>query len=145
MFFCRNLRILMVTVAPIFFSVPVIAASLTIEVGGLRNNKGAIIVGIYDSSESFPKVGQAVRRVELVLSDTKPVTEVDNIPEGQYAVALLHDENQDGKLNKNLFGIPKEGYGFSNNAKAKLGPPSFKDASFKVGPEASSIKIDLSY
>jgi len=67
-----------------------------------------------------------------------------DVPIGTYAIAIIHDTNSNGKLDKNFLGIPKEGYAFSNNVFGVLGlPPSFKDASFKLtGNETIKIKME---
>ena len=67
-----------------------------------------------------------------------------DVPFGTYAVAIFHDTNSNGKLDKNLFGIPKESYAFSNNVYGALGlPPNFNEASFKVdGNKIIKIKIE---
>ncbi|MNC95537.1 hypothetical protein D3C83_126870 [compost metagenome] len=65
---------------------------------------------------------------------------------GSYAIAVLHDENENFKMDTSIIGIPKEGYGVSNNVKGRFGPPKFADARFRV-TEASSmtIRIELIY
>jgi len=62
-----------------------------------------------------------------------------NVPEGTYAIALFHDSNSNGKFDKGALGVPSEGYGFSNNASALLGPPRFTDAAFEVKGEKTVI------
>jgi uncharacterized protein (DUF2141 family) len=66
-----------------------------------------------------------------------------NIPPGTYALAVIHDENMNGKLDTNWLGIPKEGYGFSNAAKATLGAPSFSAASFRYDGQDMELTISL--
>ena len=67
---------------------------------------------------------------------------LDGIPKGVYAIACYHDENNNGKLDTNFFGIPTEGTGASNNAKGSLGPPKFQNAKFNVeGDTNQTIKI----
>jgi uncharacterized protein (DUF2141 family) len=67
-----------------------------------------------------------------------------NIPAGTYAIAVIQDENLDGKLTKNFLGIPKEPYGFSQNKYGMFGPPKFKDVSFAVENDSNiSLKINL--
>ncbi len=128
-----------------FFTTTAIATDLTIEVSGLRNTQGKVVLGIYDSQEAFPKRGQAIKRIVLELSSTSVSTTVDDLAEGVYALAALHDENNDGKINKNMFGMPKEGYGFSNNVRGKLGPPPFNKASFELKADALPLKINIAY
>ncbi len=70
----------------------------------------------------------------------------DNLPVGTYAIAIFHDSNNNKKLDKNWVGIPKEGYGFSNNVFGTFGPPSFQEASFKVkANNTTNLKIKLEY
>ena len=66
----------------------------------------------------------------------------EEIPAGEYAISIFHDENKDTKLNKNFFGIPTEDYGFSNNPKIRFGPPSFKECAIKVNSD-QLITINL--
>ena len=86
-----------------------------------------------------PYIGQILSVSEYVLIHTL------ELPEGEYAILLYHDENANGKLDKNVFGMPKERYGFSNN---EFGPhgskPTFEKALFKVGPnELVELEIQL--
>ena len=68
-----------------------------------------------------------------------------DIPPGRYALAVIHDENMNGKLDTNRLGIPTEGYGFSNDVKGLLGPPSFAAASFAYGGRILELRIRLEY
>ena len=65
--------------------------------------------------------------------------------EGVYAVSVFHDENMNRKLDKNFVGIPREGYGTSNNPKRKMGPPDFEEAKFQLTGAAQSLEIKLLY
>jgi len=67
-----------------------------------------------------------------------------NLPAGIYAISVFHDENMNQKLDKNFVGVPKEGYGASNNPKKKMGPPTFEEANFQLNG-AQSLEIKLSY
>lgn len=64
---------------------------------------------------------------------------------GDYAIALLHDENDNGKADRTLGMIPREGYGFSRDAKVRMGPPKFRDAVFAHGAEAQKLTIKMRY
>ena len=68
-----------------------------------------------------------------------------DIPPGTYALAVIHDENMDGKLDTNWLGVPREGYGFSNDAKALLGTPSFSAATFQYDGGTINLTITLHY
>lgn len=69
----------------------------------------------------------------------------EDIPPGTYAMAVVHDENMNGKLDTNWLGIPTEGYGFSNNAKAVLSAPPFSDASFPYDGQSIDLTMTLHY
>ena len=76
---------------------------------------------------------------------TEARCDFEAIPLGTYALAVIHDENSNGKLGTNWLGIPTEGYGFSNDAKAMLGKPSFADASFSYDRQTLDMTISLHY
>ncbi|MDR0612870.1 MAG: DUF2141 domain-containing protein, partial [Dysgonamonadaceae bacterium] len=65
------------------------------------------------------------------------------LPEGEYAISVYHDENDNNKLDTGVFGIPTEGYGFSNNVKGFMGPPSFKESKFSLTKDSTLIRINL--
>lgn len=103
-----------------------------VSVTNIRNNKGYILISIFKDGVGFPdKPEKAVKRVKFDITNNKAVVMFPNLSAGNYAVAILHDENNDQKLNKNILGIPKEGFGFSNNVIGTFGPPSFFKASFQ--------------
>ena len=62
---------------------------------------------------------------------------------GRYALSAYYDANDNGKLDRGTFGIPKEPYGFSRDARSNFGPPEFRDAAFAVGDSATSVVIKL--
>jgi len=76
---------------------------------------------------------------------TEARCDFEDIPPGTYALAVIHDENMNGKLDTNWLGIPKEGYGFSNDVKALLGAPSFSAASFKYDGGTLDLMVSLHY
>ncbi len=70
---------------------------------------------------------------------------LENMPPGEYAISLLHDENDNEKMDTGLMGIPKEGYGASNDAKVTFGPPKFADARFPLTQNQTTIRIKMRY
>lgn len=104
---------------------------------------GKIKIGIYDS-KGFPFLGKEVDGIDIAVKETSATYVFKNIPAGKYAIAVFQDSNVDGKLNKNMFGVPKEPYGFSNNKYGKFGPPDFEDVSFDVKEDTPiSLTINL--
>jgi uncharacterized protein (DUF2141 family) len=100
--------------------------TLTIEIDGLRNNKGQILLQVYD--EKHNKVKGAIGSI----INEKCVIIIENLKPAKYAFKYFHDENKNDKLDNNWMGLPAEGYGFSNNAKGTFGPPSFKKWIFEL-------------
>ncbi len=123
------------------------AGSIHVTVDHLRNTKGHLLLSLYNSSDGFPGDAQkAVRKERVSISGSAVTVDFDNLPAGDYAVAILHDENDDGKMNTTFIGLPKEGYGFSNDAMGTFGPPSFRKASFvHTATATTSITIRARY
>jgi uncharacterized protein (DUF2141 family) len=116
---------------------------LTVNIENIENKKGDILIGLYDSLARFPRkvsTGKVIKvtgkEMQVKFSDIKP---------GNYAVSVLHDENQNKDLDQGMLGKPKEGYGFSNNVMGVVGPPSFRKARFHIPDGKSSISITLKY
>ncbi|UTN04147.1 DUF2141 domain-containing protein [Flavobacterium bizetiae] len=113
---------------------------LTVSVSGIKNNAGTVKVGLYNSEGTFLKT--TYKSVGSEIKNNKVVVVFDNLPAGDYAISTYHDENNNGKLDKNMMGIPSEDYAASNNAKGFMGPPSYKDAKFDLVKD-SKIEITL--
>lgn len=121
---------------------------LTVEVLGIDTNTGGnLSVGIFSEAQSQKNSGKVFGKVASMIGKTVPITAQKmsvqiQLPMGKYAVAIFQDENKNNKLDKGMFGIPKEPYGFSNNAKATFSAPKFEKASFSVVND-TLIRIDL--
>ncbi len=113
--------------------------NLTIKVTNVKSAKGSIQIGLYNNEEDFPHKGLEFQK--LVLKATAPIFTytIENLPQGEYALALYHDINEDGKINHNLLGVPKESYGFSNNIKPFLSAPAFEKVKFFVRSDTTII------
>ena len=105
-------------------------ATLTVEFNITKYNKGSMFFALYDSKAGYMKT--AVYSTKVKVTDKKAVVVVENLAHGTYGFSFFHDVNDNGKLDKNFIGIPKEPYGFSNDEKGTFGPPDFEDVSFKV-------------
>jgi uncharacterized protein (DUF2141 family) len=102
---------------------------LTIEVNGIKNNQGKIFIAIYDSEETFLNKASGII---AEIKDKKSTGVFKGLKKGTYAVSFFHDENNNQKMDTKIFGIPKEPYGFSNDASGFMGPPKFNDAKFNL-------------
>lgn len=119
--------------------------SVIISVEGFENDKGTCRLLLFESEKGFP---DAREYAKMMLSKNileRKVEFVFKIYPGNYAVSVLHDENMNGKMDKNWLGIPKEGFGASNNPKIGFGPPDFEEAIATFDKKIMRIKIKLIY
>jgi uncharacterized protein (DUF2141 family) len=122
-------------------------ATVQVEVNGLKNSVGRVGCLLFNSPEGFPKdYSRAYRQVISPIKGTQSSCEFKDIITGTYAVIVLHDENMNGKMDKNSFGIPTEGYMASNNVRHTMSAPGFKESSFSVTAGAvTKINIQVGY
>ncbi|MFO7582613.1 DUF2141 domain-containing protein [Guyparkeria sp.] len=113
----------------------------------IRNSTGKVACALFESPDGFPTefVKSATNITMLEIRDTQARCHFLDIPPGTYALAVIHDENLDGKLATNWLGIPREGYGFSNDVTASMGAPSFDAASFEYDGQNLDMTISLNY
>lgn len=117
--------------------------SLTVVVSGLSNNKGKVRIAVSDSKRNYDTKGvEPFRRIVSTITDLTAQVVFEQLPFGEYAVKVIHDENGNGKLDANLLGIPKEDYAFSGESAGWFGPPSWEKASFRFGGNMT-VKIVL--
>lgn len=108
--------------------------TLNIEISGLRSNKGNILLQLGDST------GKLISKRSEKITDSKCILQFNELKAGKYSIRYFHDENANDTLDINWMGLPREGYGFSNNATAKFGSPSLKERLFEI---RSNLKIAL--
>lgn len=116
-------------------------ANLQVEIHNVRTLKGDVYVALFNAKNAFPE-GKPLEGKKLEVTD-KSVHTTFSVEPGDYAVAVYHDENGNGKMDKRMFGIPKEPYGFSNNFRPTMSAPKFSDCSFSVGNSGKSVSIKL--
>ena len=131
--------------AALLLPLAVWAADLTVNVAGLHSTEGDVRVALYDAEETFLQVDARLAGARLKARSGAVRTLFTGLKSGTYAVSVYHDENSNAQLDKNFLGIPREGYGFSNGARAFFGPPGFSKAAFTVDEEHQVITITLRY
>jgi uncharacterized protein (DUF2141 family) len=118
-----------------------------VRVLDIRNSTGTVACALFESAEGFPVdfLRSATNIMVIKVRKTRARCDFEDIPPGSYALAVIHDENMNGKLDLNALGIPKEGYGFSNDATGWLGAPTFSAASFTYDGRTLDLTIDMHY
>lgn len=121
--------------------------AINVKIQNIANNTGVVACAIFESPEGFPKKFlKFASRVMITQIEGKNASfEFSDIEPGNYAIAVIHDENHNGELDTNWLGIPKEGRGFSSGANISLSAPSFSDAEFSYEGGNLQISIDLNY
>lgn len=124
---------------------PSTSGALTVRVTSLRSNQGQVGCMVYNSAKGFPTdPSAALQRRWCPIASAVSTCTFDPISAGVYAVACIHDENKNGKLDMGLFG-PKEGTVVSNHAKGFMGPPSFEKAKFSFSGTASEMELRMGH
>jgi uncharacterized protein (DUF2141 family) len=117
------------------------SADLQLQVSQISEARGSLMVALYPSASSFRK--EAIQQVKVAATAGAMVVKFSDLAPGEYAVAIFHDANDNGKLDTNLLGMPKEAYGFSVIEKSLSGPPSWDDVKFTLTKDGASLTIGL--
>lgn len=112
-----------------------------IRIMGINPVEGQVRVALYNAAEKWLK--ESFYNAVLEVKSHEVEWRINNIPEGEYAVAAFHDQNGNGEADRNLVGIPKEAYGFSNNVKVVFRAPKWDEAKFRVANSAKKIEFEL--
>lgn len=118
-------------------------ASVTVVVSALASTESTVKLNFYNSSEAFLKRGQEVYQRVVRPEGKTSVSVPIELPQGEWAVALTQDLNNNDKLDKNFIGIPTEPYAFSNNVRPALRPPNFEECKFRVDTSGMVVSIAL--
>jgi uncharacterized protein (DUF2141 family) len=114
---------------------------LNVKITGVRNTEGNIRVALRTDEKTI-----VASKIVEIDPKTLPAEAVfENLPEGTYGIAAIHDENKNEKLDFNDSGVPTEGYGHSNNPEKRPGPPSFDETKFAFAAPGSKLEIALIY
>ena len=133
----KHIGIIMAVLAVSFTSFA--QSTLEVTVQNIKEAKGTIRVGLFKTEDTFLKKAAEGKIVKA--SGSEVTVRFENLKSGDYAVSVIHDENENGELDKNVMGIPKEGFAFGNNAMGMFGPPSFEEAKVIVKDNAQAKQL----
>jgi len=120
---------------------------IEVVITDLRNIDGEVLISLYNKAEGFPKDRDAIIRTAAVAPDAsgQVTTVFMKLPYGEYAIAVLHDEDYSQDMTFGRFHLPKEGYCFSNNVKVRFKPPKFKKTKFTLDGEGVTQTLRMRY
>lgn len=114
------------------------AATVMFEIEGIKNDAGKIYVNIFKGEENYQSKKPEASQIVKPKSGNKAVV-FNDLDKGDYVIQYFHDENDNRKLETNLFGAPTEGYGFSNDAKPNYGPAKYADMKFTIASDSETV------
>ncbi len=117
---------------------------LKVTIPNINKKEGQLMIALFNSAEKFLKPGKEYRTVILKISSGTETVSFKDLPVGEYGIAICHDKNTDGHCNTNIFGIPKEGYGFSRNFRPRFSAPQFRDTKVLLS-ENTDLEISMIY
>jgi uncharacterized protein (DUF2141 family) len=138
---------LLLTMLPAFALAQASCPGIHVKILNIKNSSGTVACALFESPEGFPTAFLRMATNVMIIKIKKDQARCDfeDIPPGNYAMAVIHDENMNGELDANWLGIPTEGYGFSNDAKGLVGAPPFSAASFPYNGENIELTMTLHY
>ncbi len=121
------------------------SSTVLVEVAGFKNTRGTLNCRLFTKAADFPD-GEGIVTIRVPITGPSTSCSFSNVESGTYAIAVVHDENGNGKLDKNFVGVPSEGYGVSNNKTYALSPPNWDESTFKLGAtESKALQLKLRY
>jgi len=126
---------------------PIFKRDLEIKIVSVKDNPGSITCALFSTVKGFPEEGSlAFARAHATGVGPTRSCLFKEIPEGEYAAGIRHDENENGKLDKNFFGIPTEGWAVSKNVRPSLRAPRFEEAKFRWSQDTEMIPpLEMKY
>lgn len=103
---------------------------IEVKVDNIENQKGKMYIGLFNKAKGFREVSKTFKQTSMQIDAKSLHYTFRDLPQGTYAISVFHDENNNGALDTNLIGIPKENYGFSNNIRHLMRATSFDEAKF---------------
>ncbi|MFA6456219.1 MAG: DUF2141 domain-containing protein [Bacteroidota bacterium] len=119
-------------------------STIVVQLNGIKEQSGQVLLSLFRSEKGFPTHPEkAFRWSKVKVTASSLIISLDGLPLGTYAIAVVHDENENDVMDRNIFGLPDEPYGISNNATSSFGPPKFDEAKFTVTGKRDTVKIEM--
>jgi uncharacterized protein (DUF2141 family) len=116
---------------------------LTVKISDIENSDGTLLVSVFSPDDDWLKETYTFHRLEVDMKDGVQSVDFTGLEPGTYAVSIIHDQNNNGELDSGMFHIPKEPYGFSNDAKGRMGPPGFDDCKFEYDGGLLEVQVTM--
>lgn len=130
---------------PVLPSLSQSTSTVVLEVSSFKNTRGTLNCRLFTKASDFPD-GEGILTVRTPIAGANTTCTFPNVEPGTYAVAVVHDENSNGKLDKNFVGVPSEGYGVSNNKTYALSAPKWEESVFTItASERKTLQVKLRY
>lgn len=145
----RRSVVLSCALALVSLAMPLVAradgGTVSIEVDGLRSDRGEVRGALFASRDGWTEEGHQIATCTAHVHGHVARCVIEEVPPGDYAFAFLHDEDDDGELDRDWIGVPQEGFGFSNDARPGLGAPSFESARFSHDGRETDLVVHARY
>lgn len=134
----KNSSLFLTAITALLLSSAAMAAEIEFNISGVNDDSNKVYVQLFKGEENY-KNGIAESATITKAESGKASIHFNNLGKGEYALRFFHDQNSNGKLETNLFGMPVEGFGFSNNAKPNFGPVSYSEIKFMISDDSSKV------
>ncbi len=115
--------------------------TVVLKITGFSSARGQVKIAVFNSPEQW--LDKPVYSNVIDVESPEVLWKINDVPYGDYGIAVFHDENKNGKMDKNFLGIPLEAYGFSNNVRVTFGPPKWDKAKFAVSSSNKEVRIEV--
>jgi uncharacterized protein (DUF2141 family) len=137
-----KIRMLLIGILTALVTLTTYAQDMTVVIKNVKSDAGTVRLSVYNTDDQFMK--KELENAEVKAVNGQVVAVFKSLKPGTYAISVMHDANDNKELDSNMFGMPKEGFGFSNDAMGMFGPPDFKKASFQYSGK-NQVVINLRY
>jgi len=140
-----KMMLIIMMLSPSALSASDLTGNITVRMTGFHSDKGDVKITLFKSADGFPEEKDKAYKISSVqIENGKSQHTFTDVPYGEYGIAVHHDENSNGEMDKNFLGFPKEGFGTSNNKKS-FGHPKYENAQFVMNARELTLDITVDY